>query len=74
MKVVTYEGVVENGCVHLPAGVLLPEKATVYVVVPGVIEIETPRAARIRSPRLADPAQAVHFRMEVSEAPSDAEL
>jgi hypothetical protein len=64
MKVVTYQGTVENGCVRLPAGVLLPEKATVYVIVPGV---ESQPVAHIRSPRLADPAQAVQFQMEVTE-------
>ena len=72
MKVVTYEGVVENGRVELPAGVSLPEKAKVYIVVPEVVEIETPRAAHIGSPRLANPADAVHFKMEVTEEGTDA--
>ncbi|MBN1911334.1 MAG: hypothetical protein JW818_16445 [Pirellulales bacterium] len=61
MKVHTYEGVVENGRVQLPAGVLLPEKAKVFVIVPRT-EVET--AATIRSPRLADPGQAMKFEME----------
>jgi len=74
MKVVTYEGVVEKGCVHLPSGVSLPEKAKVYVVVPGVVEIEAQRVARIYSPRLADPADAVHFKMKVAEEGTDAGL
>jgi len=76
MKVVTYEGVVENGAVHLPAGVVLPEKATVYVVVPGVIEVEVPHKAHIYSPRLAHPEQAADFAKEVVdlEERSDAEL
>ena len=74
MKVTTYEGVVQNGSVQLPAGVLLPEKAKVYVVVPGVVEIEAQRVAHIYSPRLADPADAVHFRMEVTEEGTDAGL
>jgi hypothetical protein len=65
MKVVTYEGVVQNGRVQLPAGVSLPEKAKVYVVVPGVIEMETPRVAHIYSPRLAHPQQAKDFVKEV---------
>jgi hypothetical protein len=68
MKVITYEGIVENGCVHLPADVLLPEKAKVYVVVPG---IELPRTARVWSPRLADPSQASLFEMEVTEEKTD---
>ena len=36
MTIATYEGVVENGRVQLPAGVLLPEHTRVYVVVPDV--------------------------------------
>ncbi len=74
MKVTTYEGVVENGKVRLPAGVTLPEKAKVYVVVPGVFEIEAPRVAQIYSPRLANPDDAVHFKMEmeVTEEGTDA--
>jgi hypothetical protein len=65
MKVVTYEGIVEHGCVHFPAGVSLPEKARVYVVVPEIVEIEVPRSARIASPRLAHPEQASDFVKEV---------
>jgi hypothetical protein len=61
MKVAAYEGVVENVCVHVPAGVTLPEKAKVYIVIPEVIEIETPRAVHIASPRLAHPEQASDF-------------
>ena len=34
MSVITYECVVENGQVHLPSEAVLPEKATVYLVVP----------------------------------------
>jgi hypothetical protein len=74
MKVTTYEGVVENGRVELPPGASLPEKAKVYVVVPGVIEVETPRTARIYSPRLANPADAVHFTMKVVQEVTDADL
>ena len=69
MKLITYECVVENGCIQLPAGAMLPEKSTVYVVVPG---IESPRTARIRSPRLADPSQAPLFKMEVTQEGTDA--
>jgi hypothetical protein len=65
MKVTTYEGVVENGCVHVPAGVSLPEKAKVYVVIPEVFEIEVSRVAHIASPRLAHPEQAGDFIKEV---------
>ncbi len=55
MKVVAYEGVVENGCVHLPADAHLPEKAKVYIIVPG--NGEAPRTFHIRSPRLANPEE-----------------
>jgi hypothetical protein len=75
MKVTTYEGVVQNGSVQLPAGVELPEKTKVYVVVPEVVvEVEVPRAAHVYSPRLADPSQAVHFKMEVTEEGKNAGL
>ncbi len=69
MKVVTYEAVVENGRVQLPPGVTLPEKATVYVVVPGMT---AQREAHFRSPRLADRVQAARFELEVIEEGEDA--
>lgn len=34
MPVTTFQGTIENGQVRLPANVILPEKAMVYVVVP----------------------------------------
>ena len=69
MNVITYECVVENGCIHLPADAMLPEKSKVYVIVPGM---ELPRAARIMSPRLADPSQAPFFKLEVTKEGEDA--
>ena len=71
MNVVTYEAVVENGHVELPPGVNLPEKTTVYVVVPGM---KARRIAHFRSPRLADPAQAARFELEVIEESQDADI
>jgi hypothetical protein len=62
MTIPTYEGVVENGRIKLPPGVVLPEKAKVYVVVPAA---EPPGKARIMSPRLARPEQAKDFVLEV---------
>jgi len=50
MKVISYEGVVENGCVHLPAGVSLPERAKVYVVVPGISESGDTPLPHVASP------------------------
>lgn len=71
MRVTTVEGVVENGQVRLPAGVRLPEKAKVYVVVP---DIEVPSAPYIGSPRLVHPGQAADFEKEVVEEGCDASL
>jgi hypothetical protein len=64
MKVVTYEGVVENGCVQLPAEAHVPDQSRVYVIIP---EMESPGTIHIRSPRLADPSQAPLFKLEVTE-------
>lgn len=64
MKVATFEAIVENGQIRLPPSVRLPEKAKVYVVIPG---IEAPSAAFIGSPRLARPEQASDFQKEVIE-------
>jgi hypothetical protein len=58
MKVATFEGVVENGKVRLPANVRLPEKAKVYVVVP---DAGAQPVAFVGSPRLAHPEQAGDF-------------
>ena len=74
MKITTYEGIVQNGCVQLPAEVVLPEKAKVYVVVPEVPEMEIERVAHVYSPRLANPADAIHFKMEVREEGTNAGL
>ena len=75
MGVVTYEAVVENGQVRLPAEARLPENTKVYVVVPEVvIDIETPPVAHLCSPRLANPADAALFKMEVVEESRNAEL
>ena len=64
MRVATFEGIVENGQIRLPATVRLPEKAKVYVVIPDV-EIQT--VAYIGSPRLVHPEQAADFKKEVVE-------
>ncbi len=71
MNVVAYEGVVEKGQVRLPPEAKLPENTRVYVVVP---EAKEQRAVHIRSPRLADPARARRFEMEVIEEGKDAGL
>lgn len=75
MKVASFEGVVENGRIQLPAGVTLPEGAKVYVICPEIaeFEVEPPPVAHIYSPRLADPSQAADFvKMVVTEEETDA--
>ncbi len=71
MKVLPYEGIVDNGMIRLEEGVQLPVKAGGYVIVP---ELEPSRVAHVYSPRLAHPAQVKGFRLEVREAPPDAGL
>jgi hypothetical protein len=70
VSVATFEGVVENGQIRLPATLRLPEKTRVYVVIP---DVEVP-GAYIGSPRLVHPEQAVDFQKEVIKEPSDADL
>jgi len=71
MKVATYEATVENGQIRLSEPVRLPERAKVFVVVPGVEDV--PRL-RMASPRLARPELATDFLKEVTEEPCDAAL
>lgn len=71
MSVTTFEGVVENGQVRLPASICLPEKAKVFVVIPNAV---IPLPAHIASPRLAHPEQAKEFKMEVIEETPNAKL
>ena len=68
MSVVTFEGIVDDGQIRLKTNIRLPEKTKVYVVVP---DIQIEQVARIFSPRLAHPEQAVDFKMEIVEEPSD---
>ena len=82
MSFVTYQGIVENNQIHLPEGVVLPEQATVYVVVPEAtpeppVVVFEPRKPgqpppRIRSPRLLHPEQAADFVKEVYPEVDDA--
>ena len=71
MQVTTYEAIVENGQVKLSNSVRLPEKAKVYVVVPG-----TPVQPRffVGGPRLVHPEQAADFVKEVIEETPDANV
>lgn len=71
MKVTTYEGIVENGHIRLPANVVLPEQARVYVVIP---QLEAEAIAYIGSPRLVHPEQMRDFQKEVIEEKDNASL
>ena len=64
MNVTTYAGIVENGQIRLTPNVHLPEKTTVYVVVPGVA---APTVGYIGSPRFVHPEQATDFLKRVVE-------
>ena len=67
MGVVTLEGIVEDGQIRLPSNVRLPDNTKVYVVIPG---LEVERVARVFSPRLARPADASDFILEVEADPN----
>ncbi|MBI2924977.1 MAG: hypothetical protein HYY24_04635 [Verrucomicrobia bacterium] len=71
MSVTTFEGVVENGQIRLPAEVCLPEKAKVYVVIPSAV---VPSPAYLGSPRLAHPEEAKDFEKELIEATPNARV
>ena len=64
MSVTTFQCTIENGQIRLPTNIRLPEKATVYVVIPN---LEVVSVAYVGSPRLANPEQSVDFKKEVSE-------
>ena len=66
MSMRTYEGIVVDGKVRLPADVHLPEQTRVLVSLPD----ESPaQPHRIHSPRLVHPEQAEDFVMNVEEVP-----
>jgi hypothetical protein len=71
VSIATIEGVVENGQIRLLDNMTLPEKARVFVVIP---ELQAVSMARIYSPRLLHPEQAVDFAKELIEVPVDAKL
>ncbi|HET6251981.1 MAG TPA: hypothetical protein VFE47_30125 [Tepidisphaeraceae bacterium] len=71
MIVNAIEGVVENGRIRLREDVNLPENARVFVV---VVEKSERPVAHIRSPRLANSEDAIHFRKQVVELPPDAKI
>lgn len=70
-KLATYEGIVENGKVKLPADAGIPEKTRVFVLIP-TIEIQS--GSNIASPRLVNPEQAKDFEKQIVEDTNDATL
>ena len=69
MNVATFTGTVENGQIRLAGDVRLPEKTTVYIVVPGGVPSTN---AYIVSPWLVHPEQAADFVKKVVGEPQDA--
>jgi hypothetical protein len=67
MKVIAFEGVVENGCIKVPADISVPENTKVYIVVPTFSDEGVKQTFHIRSPRLVNPEDASAFIMEVSD-------
>ena len=63
MSVTTFEGVIENGQIRLPVGVVLPEQKIVYIIVPGN---DAPLERAQAGFRLANPADAAKFEMKVA--------
>lgn len=74
MLVNAIEGVIENGRIRLRENVVLPENATVYVIIADPANAPQGSWARLRTPRLADPRQSADFRKQVVELPADAGL
>jgi hypothetical protein len=64
MSIVTLEGIVQEGQIRLKTDFHLPDKTKVYVVVP---DIQVEEHAHIFSPRLANPEEAIDFKMQVTQ-------
>jgi len=64
MSIITLEGIVQEGQIRLKNDFRLPDKTKVYVVVP---DIQVQKYAHIFSPRLANPEQAIDFKMQVTQ-------
>ena len=71
MRVITFEGIVENGQIRLSGNFQLPEKAKVYVVVP---DAKLPSPPYIASPRLVHQEQVEDFEKEVIEETRNASV
>lgn len=64
MSIITLEGIVQEGQIRLKSDFRLPDKTKVYVIVP---DIQVQKYAHIFSPRLANPEQAIDFKMKVTQ-------
>ncbi len=73
MRVTTYEAIVQNGRIRFLDAVSLPERARVYVVVPGIEKLSR-YYHYLRSPRLAHPERTAEFAKDVIEEAPDAGL
>jgi hypothetical protein len=73
MTVTTYEGVVEKGKIRLKAGIKLPEKAKVYVIVTD-LKTDKKKVIQILSPRLVHRKDAALFKMTVTEEKPNARV
>jgi len=71
MSIMTVEGFVEDGRIHLKTRLQLPEKTRVYVLVP---DMKVEEHGHIFSPRLVNYQQGIDFKMQVIEEPSNAFL
>ena len=70
-KLVTYEGIIENGRVRLPSNVGIPEKTRVYVLVPDAENLQAPYVA---GPHLANREQLRDFEKRIIEDTTDADI
>jgi hypothetical protein len=71
-KLATYEGIIENGQVRLPANAGIPEKTRVYVLVPSAETLSV--RPHVASPHLANPAQVKDFEKRIIEDTTDANV
>lgn len=72
MAVVTFEGIVEAGQIRLLSGERLPERATVYVVVPDYAEdakqaytVTLPKKPCVMSPHVLTKEDTQRFHMDM---------
>lgn len=72
MTVMTLEGVVDRGQIRLKGDIHLPDNTTVYVVVPGVPALRSPRSLRVSTPHLLHREDTADFAMQVVDRADNA--